>query len=229
MNHKLTVFRVRHLNILSTGRFPMMLLKRSSDAAFTVRLQIDTFKRRPPWSRHHVNPGPEPLLELVLPSQSTLGEITFIIFIFIQMCPSSSLPWSGAAQCVRPSVRWACRCSWRPTLAASITAGAGAPPCTQYPHIPAWSSTDRAGSPTPPAQTHTHSCFREEGAHNLNTALYSNSNSALVENHEADREKSGILSIFFLSVKQMKSQKMGLNTPEKEGIIYNPKFMMLFD
>lgn len=75
----------------------MMLLERSSDAAFAVQLQIDTFKRRPPRSRHHVNPGPEPLLELILPSQSTLGEMTFIVFTVIRTCPPLP-PYRGTQQ-----------------------------------------------------------------------------------------------------------------------------------
>lgn len=66
------------------------------------------------------------------------------------------LPWSWGEECVRPSVRRVCRCPWRPTRAASRAAAAGAPRSTRHPHPPGWSSTDRAGTPTPPAQADTH-------------------------------------------------------------------------
>lgn len=62
------------------------------------------------------------------------------------------LPLSWAEACVHRSVLSECRCPWRPTRAASRAAAAGAPRCTPCPRPPGWSSTDRAGTPTPPTQ-----------------------------------------------------------------------------
>lgn len=73
------VFQPSYLNRLH----PEMLLVWRFAAAVTVQLHIYTVERRPARRRHHLDSGPEPLLELVLSSQSTLRKFFLLVRWFV--------------------------------------------------------------------------------------------------------------------------------------------------
>lgn len=96
-----------------------------------------------------------------VPHSATNTEVTSVHMSYKQSKTSEKcvrrkqVLWSWAAACVRPSAVCVCRCSWRPTRAANRAAAAGDPQSKQHRCPPGSSSTDRAGSPTPPAHGHS--------------------------------------------------------------------------